>query len=164
MLSRRLHLRSNAGDDEGDLTLRTVLKDSSRPVVVVPKNSRPEGPVIIAYDGSLQAARALAAFEATGLGGSGQIHVLSVCADAITTTEHAQRASRFLKRHDIDASVLALPSSDPPEEVILQQVRRLNAGLLVMGAYGQPVLREFFVGSVTRKMLEQSPAPLFLYH
>ena len=52
----------------------------------------------------------------------------------------------------------------PPAEVILEQVRRLKAGLLVMGAYGQPALREFFLGSVTRKVLEESPVPLFLYH
>jgi nucleotide-binding universal stress UspA family protein len=33
-----------------------------------------------------------------------------------------------------------------------------------MGAYGQPVLREFIVGSATRKALEECPVPLFLYH
>ena len=45
-----------------------------------------------------------------------------------------------------------------------RHARRLKAGLLVMGAYGQPVLREFFLGSVTRTILEESPVPLFLYH
>jgi len=33
-----------------------------------------------------------------------------------------------------------------------------------MGGYGQPTLREFFIGSVTRNLLAQSPVPLFLYH
>jgi nucleotide-binding universal stress UspA family protein len=33
-----------------------------------------------------------------------------------------------------------------------------------MGAYGQPVLREFFLGSTTRTMLEKSPVPTLLYH
>ena len=58
----------------------------------------------------------------------------------------------------------ALSSSAPPEEVILEQVRCLNAGLLVMGAYGQPVLREFFIGSVTRTLLNESPVPIFCFH
>jgi nucleotide-binding universal stress UspA family protein len=48
--------------------------------------------------------------------------------------------------------------------MILEKVRRRGAGLLVMGAYGQPVLREFFVGSVTRTALGECPVPLFLYH
>jgi nucleotide-binding universal stress UspA family protein len=164
LLTRRSHLRFIAGDDEGDSTLRKVLKDTPRPMVAVPKTAWPEGPVVIAYDGSLQAARALAAFEATGLGESVEIHVLSVGASTITATECAERACKFLGHHKIEAVVHALSSSAPPDEVILEQVRRLNAGLLVMGAYGRPVLREFFVGSVTRKMLEESPVPLFLYH
>jgi nucleotide-binding universal stress UspA family protein len=42
--------------------------------------------------------------------------------------------------------------------------RELQAGLVVMGAYGLSILYEFFLGSVTRTMLAESPAPLFLYH
>jgi nucleotide-binding universal stress UspA family protein len=164
MLTRRSHLRFIAGDDEGDLTLRTVLKDTPRPMVVVPKNSWTDGPVVVAYDGSLQAARALAAFEATGLGKLGKVHVLSVGSGENTTSEHTDRACKFLGQHKVDTLVHTFSSSEPPEEVVLEQARRLNAGLLVMGAYGQTVLREFFVGSVTRKMLNESPVPLFLYH
>jgi nucleotide-binding universal stress UspA family protein len=33
-----------------------------------------------------------------------------------------------------------------------------------MGAYGQPRIREFFLGSVTQTLLKESPVPLFLYH
>jgi nucleotide-binding universal stress UspA family protein len=33
-----------------------------------------------------------------------------------------------------------------------------------MGAYGQPTLREFFLGSVTRTVLTRATVPLFLYH
>jgi nucleotide-binding universal stress UspA family protein len=164
LLTRDSHFRFMAGDNEGDMTLKKVLKDTPRPMVVVPKTAWPEGPVVIAYDGSLQAARALAAFEATGLGESGKVHVVSVGSSAIAATECTERACRFLSHHKIEAVVHALSSSAPPEEVILQQVSRLNAGLLVMGAYGRPVLREFFVGSVTQKVLEESPVPLFLYH
>jgi nucleotide-binding universal stress UspA family protein len=164
LLTRRSHLRFIAGDDEGDATLRKVLKDTPRPMVAVPKTEWPEGPVVIAYDGSLQAARALAAFAATGLGESSKIHVISVGSSPIAAAECTDRACKFLSHHKIVAVVHNLSSSAPPEEVILEQIRRLNAGLLVMGAYGRPVLREFFVGSVTRKMLEESPVPLFLYH
>ncbi len=33
-----------------------------------------------------------------------------------------------------------------------------------MGAYGRPVLTEFFLGSVTRSILAECPVPTFLYH
>lgn len=57
-----------------------------------------------------------------------------------------------------------LQSSAEAGKLIQEQVRRLKAGLLVMGAYGQPTLLEFFLGSVTRTILEESPVPVFLFH
>ena len=48
--------------------------------------------------------------------------------------------------------------------VILDQVRRLNADLLVMGTYGQPIFREFFIGSVTATILKESHVPVFCFH
>jgi nucleotide-binding universal stress UspA family protein len=140
------------------------LKNAPRPIVLVPGITSPEGPAVIAYDGSLQAARALAAFQATGLGASGQVHIVSVDTSATEAAQHAERARQFLAYHQIEAVPVALGSSVGPARVILEQVRRLGAGLLVMGAYGQPTLREFFIGSVTRTMLENSPVPVFLFH
>jgi nucleotide-binding universal stress UspA family protein len=130
----------------------------------VPAVTQPEGPVVVAYDGSLQAARALAAFQATGLGESGRVHLISVSSDNDLAAQHAERAREFLKFHDLEATPLVVESSAPPATVILEQVRRLSAGLLVLGSYGQPVLREFLIGSVTRTVLSESPIPLFLFH
>jgi nucleotide-binding universal stress UspA family protein len=77
---------------------------------------------------------------------------------------HAERAVEFLKSHGIPVSACPVDSCGPPAEAILDRARLWDAGLLVMGAYGQPVLREFFLGSVTRTVLEESPVPVFLYH
>ncbi len=49
-------------------------------------------------------------------------------------------------------------------EVLLRWARELDAGLMVMGAYGQPLLKEFLLGSVTKTVLRDSSIPLFLYH
>jgi nucleotide-binding universal stress UspA family protein len=164
LVARGCHFRFTRQDDEGNATLRRVLKNAPRPLVVLPGSPGPEGPVVIAYDGSLQAARALSAFQATGLGESGQVHIVSVDASAAGAAQHAARAQQFLKYHQVEAVPVALGCSTEPANVILEQVHRLRAGLLVMGAYGQPTLREFFVGSVTRTMLERSPVPLFPFH
>jgi nucleotide-binding universal stress UspA family protein len=164
LLARASHFRFTARDDESDEILKKVLKDTPRPIVVVPATLLPDGPIVIAYDGSLQAARALAAFQATRLGELGEVHIISVDASAAVATQNAERARTFLSQHRIEAVLHALESSAPPAKVILEQVRRLNAGLLVMGAYGQPVLREFFLGSVTRTLLSETPIPLLLFH
>jgi nucleotide-binding universal stress UspA family protein len=120
--------------------------------------------VLVAYDGSLPAARALQAFQASGLHAGRGIHIVSVAEDHVEAARNTDRAAEFLRFHEINADSHPLAPSASPAEVILDQVRRLNAGLLVMGAYGQPTLREFFLGSVTRTVLKESTVPLFLYH
>jgi nucleotide-binding universal stress UspA family protein len=145
-------------------TLHKVLKNSPRPVVTAPEKLSGGSAVLVAYDGSLQAARALGAFQASGLHEGQHLHIVSVADDHLEAARHADRAAEFLRFHEIDAQVHPMSSSAPPAELILDQARRLDAGLLVMGPYGQPTLREFFLGSVTRTILKESQVPLFLYH
>jgi nucleotide-binding universal stress UspA family protein len=155
------HFETQAQPDE---TLTKVLKHSPRPLVTVPGQLQGGGVVVVAYDGSLQAARTLQAFQAMGLGDAQELHVVSVDADPGEAARRAERAVEFLRAHAVTAHPHALATLAKPAQVILDQVRQLNAGLVVMGAYGQPTLREFFFGSVTRTMLRDSPVPLFLYH
>jgi nucleotide-binding universal stress UspA family protein len=165
LLPLRSHFQFTAHEDEpDDGLLKRILKDTPRPVVVVPDSAAPEGPVVVAYDGSLQAERALAAFEATGLGGAGPVHIVGIDTDPAEATRRAERGRHFLELHGIQAKSHAVQSAAPPAVVILEEIRRLGAGLLVMGAYGQPVLREFFLGSVTRSLLAECPIPMFLFH
>jgi nucleotide-binding universal stress UspA family protein len=145
-------------------TLQQVLKDTPRPVIAVPEQLGSGTSIVIAYDGSLQAARALQAFHASGLDRSGEVHIVSVDASQEAAACRAERAAEFLRFHDVMAHIHALASSRSPAPVLLEQVRQLNASLLVLGAYGQPSLREFFLGSVTRTVLRESTVPLFLYH
>jgi nucleotide-binding universal stress UspA family protein len=151
-------------NDQADETLARMLKDSPRPVVVVPRAPKAGEAAIVAYDGSLQAARALYAFQASGLARPRPVGVVSVAPDRSEAARHAGRAVDFLRNHDIRAVDVPVVTHDHPAEVILKEVRRRDAGLLVMGAYGQPTLREFFIGSATRSALERSPVPLFCYH
>jgi nucleotide-binding universal stress UspA family protein len=150
--------------EKADETLRKVLKNSPRPVVTVPGKLGPDGPVVVAYDGSLQAARVLQAYQASGLHVEQEVHIITVADQHVEAARRAGRAAEFLRFHDVNAIVHPLASSAAPAAVLLDEVNRLKAGLLVMGAYGQPTLREFFLGSVTRTLLRASPVPLYLYH
>jgi nucleotide-binding universal stress UspA family protein len=163
LLGRRTHFRFGS-QVEPDGTPSKVLKDSPRPVVIVPPGPVGGEAVVVAYDGSLQAARALATFEATGLGRDREVEVVSVGPDAAEPSRCADRAAEFLRSHGVAARALPLASGGPPAAAILERVRQRGAGLLVMGAYGQPTLREFFLGSTTRTMMAESPVPVFLDH
>jgi nucleotide-binding universal stress UspA family protein len=163
VLGRQTHFRFG-WEETPDGTLGKVLAESPRPVVAVPGDTGEGESVVVAYDGSLQASHTLYAFEASGLGQGREVHVVSVADDRRDAARRADRAIDYLKSHGLDALPHPVDSGQSPAAILLEMLPRFTPGLLVMGAYGQPVLREFFLGSTTRTMLEKSPVPMFLYH
>jgi nucleotide-binding universal stress UspA family protein len=162
----RFHFETHEGYDD---TVRRVLKSSPRPVITVParSNFKPGDPgrtVLVAYDGSLQAARALQAFEASGLANLLPTIVVSVSTEQFEASRAAERAIEFLRFHDIQAKPYPITTHRAAAPVLLEAAHAHDSVLIVMGVYGQHTLREFFLGSVTRSMLAESPVPLFLYH
>jgi nucleotide-binding universal stress UspA family protein len=149
---------------QSDETLQVVLKQSPRPVVAVPAALPAGEVVVVAYDGSLHAARTLQMLQVLGLEGSQEVHVVCVDPDQERADHCVERAVAFLHSHHKVAQAYACATEAAPADVLLEHVHQVQASLLVMGAYGQSTLREFFGGSVTRTMLRDSPVPLFLYH
>jgi nucleotide-binding universal stress UspA family protein len=53
---------------------------------------------------------------------------------------------------------------DETAEVLMEECRRLDANLLVMGSYGHSRLHELLPGSTTSRVLRRSPFPLLIAH
>jgi nucleotide-binding universal stress UspA family protein len=165
LLPRRSHFRFTAQDGSADEPLlKRVLKHAPRPVVLVPEEPWPEGPAVVAYDGSPQADHTLSAFLETGLAGSGPVHVVSVSTRAAEAAHRADRARQALAEHRIEATIHAVESWLPQATIILEHIRSIGAGLLVTGARGQPTLKDFFLGHATVTGLLECNIPLFLFH
>jgi nucleotide-binding universal stress UspA family protein len=147
-----------------DDTLVKVLRQGSRPLVVAPLVNSESGRVAIAYDGSVQSARALQSFQASGLASHRDVHLITVAESRLAAARIADRGVEFLSLHGHSAHAVPLESSGQPADVILKQVDQIDAELLVMGAFGKPSLREFFLGTVTRLVLHRATVPVFLYH
>lgn len=163
VLGRRAHFESQK---DSCRTLVDVLCQAARPVVAVPETPvKHEGPVLVAYDGSLAAARAVQMFAMSGLHALGDLHVLTADAtDAVEAARVADRAVQFLSSHGIAATPTAVMHTGSIAQLILGQASALGAQLIVGGAYGRPRWQEFLLGSVTQRLLQESPVPLFLYH
>jgi nucleotide-binding universal stress UspA family protein len=150
--------------EKPDTTLSVVVKQSPCPVVAVPA-TLPEGQaVIIAYDGSPHATRALHMFQTLGLASAYDVHVVCVDAQQKHAACCAERAVAFLQGHNIVAQAHVCATSASPAHVLLEHVQQLKASLLVMGSSARSPLREFFGDSMTRTMLRASPVPIFFYH
>ncbi len=141
-----------------------IVKHCPRPLVVVPDRPTSETDVVIAYDGSLQAARTVQAFAQSGLAVDRQVRVVGAAEQYVTATRRVDRAVDFLKRHGVAAKAVPITSAEEPAAVLLDHLALYPTGLLVMGTFGQNFLREVLFGSVTRRLLEQCPVPIFLYH
>jgi nucleotide-binding universal stress UspA family protein len=153
-----------ATQDKPDDTLHMVVKQSPCPVVAVPATLPGGRAVIVAYDGSPHATRALHMFQALGIDRAYDVHVVCVDAQQQRAACWAEHAMAFLRGHNIVAQAHVLSTSAAPAQVLLDQVHKLDAGLIVMGAHGRSVVRKFFGTSLTRTILQESPVPLFLYH
>jgi nucleotide-binding universal stress UspA family protein len=146
-----------------DSAIRKIVSRCPRPVVIAPTVPPMTRRILLAYDGSMQAARALQAFVESGLHLGSELHLLSVLEDAQIETV-VTPAMEFLSQHDIPVALHTHSRRQSVAEDILEMASQLQVDLLVMGAYGRPAMIEFFFGSVTRHILERATMPIFLDH
>lgn len=157
--------RTGTGPDEPKHARPTGLPvRAKRPVLAVPPESRgfdPATPVIVAWDGSDEAAEALRAAVPL-MQRAKDVTVLRIGRETGENT--IEEAGAYLSRHGIHAELLQLPESETTAGSILQIATERSAGWIVMGAYGMGRAAERLFGGVTRTMLLDSAVPLLIAH
>ncbi|MFO1084915.1 MAG: universal stress protein [Reyranellaceae bacterium] len=148
-------------------TVKHVLYDCARPVVIAPPNlpSHPPSSVVVAWNGSVQAARAVGA----ALPFLEKARKVVIMAGAEPNAVGAPRLVRYLARRGIAAAAEAMDSGAlsgrARGRALLGYARDKEADLLVMGAYGHGQLSNFLgLGGATAKVISSCPIPLLLAH
>lgn len=145
-------------------TLDCVLKKAARPVLCVPPHITPGEFVIVAYDGSVPAARALNSFVSLGLL---KDRIVKVIAVERTPGEHIaalSAAQEFLQAHEYQAHTESIPQSGSVAESLLERTAALKPHLIVMGTHGKGWLRDLLFGSVTKTVLSKPTVPVLFDH
>jgi nucleotide-binding universal stress UspA family protein len=152
--------------DASDMrTWDTVVHGATKPLIVVPEGALAKGRgAILAYDGSLAAKRALRLFVESGLARDRQVHVVTVNDSGAVAWEMATKASEALAELGVGAEVHNVVSVLSIAEALLEVAAKVDAGLIVMGAFAHSRLRNLFRGSVTQQLVEKTNVPLFLTH
>ncbi|MBP1179917.1 universal stress protein [Methylobacterium sp. PvR107] len=146
--------------------IEKALFHSGRPVIVVPPghDAFAAQRIIVAWDGSAQAARA-ANDALPFLRAADAVEIVSVGTEAeIQASVPGAEFAPHLARHGVNVSVNDLPRGGGVAETLRAQAGLFRADMIVMGAYRHSPTREYFFGGVTRSFLRGSPAPLFLAH
>lgn len=151
--------------DEASLSsaVRTLLRETPRPFVLVPAEPSIGTGVLVAYDGSIEAMRALLVFALLRPCEGERITVVSVAPEQDQARSVAERATAYLRLHDLEADAVGIAHADP-SDALLAEVQARKPALLVMGAYGRAGWREALWGGTTDHLLERTNCPLFLLH
>jgi nucleotide-binding universal stress UspA family protein len=156
-------------EGEDPQTRESILHHATRPVLLVPE--RPSSApaelgkkVVIAYDGSGAAKRAISSFATSGLAARREIHVATVDDDGAEAWEMANKAVEMLKPFNVAATGHNIVSALSNIEALFAFATEIGAGLMVMGAFAHSRLKHLFQGSVTRGLVEKTTIPLYLQH
>jgi len=148
---------------------REIFKDallaSGRPVLMVPDTpflSRTDT-VLIAWNDSVQSARAVAGALPL-LRDRKWVKVVTVQDDAGQEVT-LDPIKAYFQRHGILIETEAKPLENRTVgQALLDEVDRMQAGLLVMGAYTHSRVREAIFGGTTRDVIEQARIGVLLAH
>ncbi|MFC4728281.1 universal stress protein [Coralloluteibacterium thermophilus] len=163
-------LGGDAKAEVADTYFGSLLFESGRPVLVVPRGAPHTGPlrhVVVAWRPTPEAARAL--HDALPLLREAET-VDVVIVDPIggemgEGDEPGAAIARHLARHGIKVEVVVRQAEDRAiSGVLLDHVARTGADLLVVGGYGHSKLREWVMGGVTRELLAAAPLPVLYAH
>jgi nucleotide-binding universal stress UspA family protein len=144
--------------------LAHLLLSAPRPLIVCGDEDHGEGDVMIAYDGSLPAMRAVQLFALLGHWSRRRVHLVAIGADKAAAERLPAGAVRYLRGRGCDVEVVPVASGAHPADVLRIEVADRGIGTLVMGVYGHRGLRERLFGSTTTQLLEDPPCALFVYH
>ena len=141
--------------------LERVVRAVHKPMLVSPPEFRPVRRFLIAYDGGQSMRRAIVRLAHTALLRGAECHVLMVHDDQPVAHAELTEATGPLLRAGFPVT-LSTASGDP-DEVILSEVDRVSADLLVMGAYGHSRIRTLIVGSTTTAILRNATVPVLVF-
>ena len=165
VLSRFGYERMAQPDDHSaEPLVSSVIRGSVRPVLVAGNEFPASGALrrmIVAYDGSGHAARALAiAVELAG--GFGIECVLATIAPSEAAAgEVLAPAEAYLLHHGV-TPVRRVAVGAKPADLLCDLVGASGSELLVMGAYGHSPIREMLFGSTTERVLSHCKASVIL--
>jgi nucleotide-binding universal stress UspA family protein len=144
-----------------------VMLNVPRPVLMVPytgEYTRIDGNVLIAWNGSMEAARAVG-------------HALPLLRQAARVVvahfdagEQAELAAQppellaWLARHDVVAELREQRTGNDTGAALLSLAAEQQSNLIVMGGYGHTRFRELMLGGMTRTMLEKMTRPVLMSH
>ena len=150
--------------------IERVLVGAGRPLLVLPRSNEPVlnlDRIVVGWNGGREAARSV--FDSLPLLQAAK-SVDVVCVDSrreerVTPEQPGRRIVAMLERHKVNAVPKTIEGrGESAGKALLKHAVEIDAGLVVMGAYGHSRLREFVFGGATRHVLDDMTRPVLMSH
>ncbi|MEJ2636911.1 MAG: universal stress protein [Calditrichia bacterium] len=142
-------------------TVEATSRLSIKPIFVSRQKYRDIKNILLAYDGSENASKALtlAASFASTLKLS--LHLLNVNSSPDEAKIMIQEAKEYLVSYNIPKIEEIIIEGDPSEKIV-EAAKDKNIDLIIMGSYGHSRIREAILGSTTVQVMRHSDLPILM--
>jgi nucleotide-binding universal stress UspA family protein len=145
-----------------DGVVSQVIRNSTRPVLVAGSRLRDEvRNIVIAFDGSVHAGRALSMAAELGSRKGVTCTLATIALAEEEGHEILAPAEAFLYHHGVTPQRRVVIGSKP-SEMICEVASSCRADILIMGAYGHSPVREMLFGSTTERVLSHCGTTVIL--
>ena len=150
-----------------EMLIEGLLFESGVPTLIVPfisNGSFKADKVIVAWDGSATAARAVHAALPI-LETAKEVTIVIINKGLPLEGEPGSDIATYLARHNLEVTIDVI--NNPPigvSDALLNYVSENGVDLLVMGGYGHSRMREYLVGGATRDILHSMTVPVLMAH
>jgi nucleotide-binding universal stress UspA family protein len=155
------------GNQTARSTAEAILFGSGRPIVLLPDDVDVGalGHIVIAWDGSRVAARAVADAQPF-LARASKITVVTVTDEKrLPGQDIGERLAQGLRTRGLAAEAVSMQAAGRSIGTTLQQHSlKIGGNLLVMGGYGHSRVRDFVLGGATEGILANLQLPVLLSH
>jgi nucleotide-binding universal stress UspA family protein len=141
--------------------IEELLRTLNIPVLLVNKEFTPIDSILMAYDGSEYANKAIKIAKQNPIFPNVKRHIINVNKDTNISNKLLGEAKQMFANANIDVETKSL--SGDSFEALLSYQKENNIDIIAMGAYSHNRFRSAIFGSFTTKMLLNSKVPLLLF-
>lgn len=140
--------------------LRTLIRRAPRPLLMVPRKSRPLNRALLAYDESPKAREAL--YIATYMAAAWGTHVQVLVVDEgdVEVGSVLAHARMYFSANGAEAEYVTAPA--PVSSAVLSTAHEGDADLILIGGYGANPMVEVVLGSAVDFVLRRSDLPVLV--
>lgn len=142
-------------------TLEATTRLSIKPVMVVPKDFRPISKIMVAYDGSKNASKALTLAGHFAASLQAPLDILNINSSSDAGNAILSDALEYLSAFDLPSTEKHVVEGEPASKIV-ETAHDFHDDLIVIGSYGHSRIREAILGSTTVQVMRNSDIPILM--